>query len=110
MPASFDIPQDYIKEIFPKKSKFSKDPEPEPEMPKAGTSSQGPLFRDEYLDNGNIVLQDEVIEITYKKDSSSKRNQGLKGKLNPKRDRMKLSRLLTRKIRVPREIRASRGS
>ena len=92
MPESFDIPQDYIKEIFPKKSKFTRDPEPE--TPKAGPSSTGPMFdktlRDEYLDNGNTLVQDEVIQITYKKDSTSKRNQGIKGKLNPKRDRKKI--------------------
>ena len=92
MPESFDIPQDYIKEIFPKKSKFTRDPEPE--TPKAGPSSTGPMFdktlRDEHLDNGNTLVQDEVIQITYKKDSTSKRNQGIKGKLNPKRDRKKI--------------------
>ena len=92
MPESFDIPQDYIKEIFPKKSKFTRDPEPE--TPKAGPSSTGPMFdktlRDEYLDNGNTLEQDEVLQITYKKDFTSKRNQGIKGKLNPKRDRKKI--------------------
>ena len=92
MPESFDIPQDYIKEIFPKKSKFTRDPEPE--KPKAGSSSKSPMFdkifQDEYLDNGNTLVKDEVVQITYKKDSASKRNQGIKGKLNPKRDRKKI--------------------
>jgi len=91
MPESFDIPQDYIKEIFPKKSKFTRDSEPAP--PKAGPSSTGPMFdkllRDEYLDNGN-TLEQEVMQITYKKDFTSKRNQGIQGKLNPKRDRKKI--------------------
>ena len=86
MPESFDIPQDYIKEIFPKKTKFTR--YPEPETPLAGSSSKGPvsdkLFQDEYPDN------DEVVQITYKKDSTAKRNQGIKGKLNPKRDRKKI--------------------
>jgi len=31
-----------------------------------------------------------VVQITYKKDATSKRNQGMKGKLNPKRDRKKM--------------------
>merc|ERR1712050_207645 len=79
MPESFDIPQDYIKEIFPKKTKFTR--YPEPETPMAGSSSKGP---DEYPDN------DEVVQITYKKDSTAKRNQGIKVKLNPKRDRKKI--------------------
>merc|ERR1712227_868437 len=35
-------------------------------------------------------VQDEVVQITYKKDSSSKRNQGIQGKINPKRDRKKM--------------------
>ena len=87
MPESFDIPQDYIKEIFPKKTKFTR--YPEPETPKAGSSSKGPVS-DKLFQDDEYPGNDEVVQITYKKDSTAKRNQGIKGKLNPKRDRKKI--------------------
>lgn len=93
MPESFDIPQDYIKEIFPNKSKATiRDPKPETSKTeiKSKALNFDEIFRDEYLDNDNTPVQDEVVQITYKKDVTSKRNQGIKGKLNPKRDRKKM--------------------
>ena len=92
MPASFDIPQDYIKEIFPNKSKIVstvRDPEPKPETSKTEDKSKAEDFGDTFEDN-NTSLDEEVVQITYKKDATSKRNQGIKGKLNPKRDRKKM--------------------
>ena len=116
MPDSFDIPSDYINEILPTKSlpltvpnnsnlikNISKSSsiqntgtkKEQPVLPKKPSEEGGKLnfdeiFRDDMLDNDNRPVSDEVIQITYKKDSSSKRNQGIQGKINPIRDRKKM--------------------
>ena len=94
MPESFDIPQDYIKEIYPNKTKVvtMRDPKPpEPETSKTEIKSKAVIFDETLKDeDNNTTVGDEVVEITYKKDATSKRNQGIKGKINPKRDRKKM--------------------
>ena len=116
MPDSFDIPSDYINEILPTKSLSLTVPnnsnlikninksssiqntgtkKEQPVLPKKPSEEGGKLnfdeiFRDDMLDNDNRPVSDEVIQITYKKDSSSKRNQGIQGKINPIRDRKKM--------------------
>jgi len=93
MPESFDIPQDYIKEIFPNKSKVvraTREAEPKQETSKTHVKSKPEDLEEIPEDNNTSSLEDEVVQITYKKDSTSKRNQGIKGKLNPKRDRKKM--------------------
>ena len=116
MPDSFDIPSDYINEILPTKSlslavpndsnpitnlsKSSSNQNAEVKKQESVLPKKSPdggeklnfdeIFRDDILDNDNRPVQDEVVQITYKKDSSSKRNQGIQGKINPKRDRKKM--------------------
>ena len=53
------------------------------------------ILSDAILENDNTPVQDDVAQAqvqltTYKKDSSAKRNQGIKGNINPKRDRKKI--------------------
>ena len=41
-------------------------------------------------DDNSPMEEEDVVQITYKKDASSKRNQGIQGKINPRRDRKKM--------------------
>ena len=120
MPDSFDIPSDYINELIPSKSapiSSTSTPAPVPpkvtqgsdntkptsqphlhpvaslhDDPKAGTSlSFDEIFNDDMLDNDNTPIQDDVVQITYKKDSTSKRARGpvSSNKRDPRKDRRK---------------------
>jgi len=135
MPDSFDIPQDYIKEIVPYSSATStsvsfqvSDDEGEkkfPEISKSIKNLQGcvdnaikeeaktgevmpekqdkkivrnlnfddDIFKEEFIDN--TPVQDEIEQITYKKDESSRRYRDSskpkqKKAYNPKKDRKKV--------------------
>ena len=119
MPDSFDIPSEYINELLPSSSKSislkvagdsspiknisdSKkidDRKSEVTLNENSTKEKklnfddiAKLIPDENLDNDNTPVQDEVVQITYKKDAGSKRNKGSKSnsKMDPRKDRKKI--------------------
>ena len=115
MPDSFDIPTDYIQEILPNKTlstsvknvaspiknlgNLSSDKdENNPTLKTVNKEVEGKLNLDDILtnamlDNDNTPVQDDLMQVqltTYRKDSSAKRNRGIQGKINPKRDRKKM--------------------
>ena len=113
MPDSFDIPTDYIQEILPNKTLSTSvknvaspiknlgtlcSDENNPTLKSVNREGEGKLNLDDILtnamlDNDNTPVQDDLMQVqltTYRKDSSAKRNRGIQGKINPKRDRKKM--------------------
>ena len=116
MPDSFDIPTDYIQEILPNKTLSTcvkNDASPiknlgnlcsdkEENHPnhnvnvnkeREGKLNLDDILTNAMLDNDNTPVQDDLMQVqltTYRKDSSAKRNRGIQGKINPKRDRKKM--------------------
>ena len=113
MPDSFDIPTDYIQEILPNKTlSTSVKNEASPIKNLGNLSSHNEvkspdhknlsqkeklnlddILSEAMLDNDNTPVQDDLTQVqltTYRKDSSAKRNRGIQGKINPKRDRKKI--------------------
>ena len=115
MPDSFDIPTDYIEEILPNKTLSTsvkneaspiknlgnlcsdnneKIPSHKNENQEVGGKlNLDDILTDAMLDNDNTPVQDELMQVqmtTYRKDSSAKRNRGIQGNINPKRDRKKM--------------------
>jgi len=119
MPDSFDIPSEYINELLPSSSKSislkvagdsspiknisdskkADDRKSEVTLNENSTKEKklnfddiAKLIPDENLDNDNTPVQDEVVQITYKKDAGSRRNKGSKSnsEMDPRKDRKKI--------------------